>query len=117
MVTINDVKEELGLDISDTTVDSKIQKYINQSITLIKGYCNNDELNLSDPLAENYVEELDEVILYIVAIRFNPDTKIAVSAGKVSDNGGLNTAYREDFPILYKELLKPFKKNPKVKFL
>ncbi|MGF2618494.1 phage head-tail connector protein [Rossellomorea vietnamensis] len=93
MITVEDVKEYLPQE-----QDALIQKTIDRVKKHLEGYTNNPELFAVETV------ELDDVVLYLVLKRLNPDTKH--SQGKTTESiGKVSFTFEKDLPQEIKFLL------------
>lgn len=99
MITIDEIKEELGWDLQSTDQDAKIQRTIDR----VKAFCSNYTRNDSLPDSP----DLDDVYVYLVTLRLNPDTQLR--AGKQSENvGTVSITFSSDLPEEIKIVLEKY---------
>lgn len=101
MITKEDIKDELRIDVGDTSQDARIDRIIDRQMNYIRNYCNNPDLDFEDGM-------LDEVLLYLVIRAVNPETSLR--AGKSGDNTGFSVSFLNDLPNDIKKALIPYKR-------
>lgn len=103
MVTINDIKLRLNMDLSDTSQDAYIQNEIDLAQAELVDYCNNEELDFS------VRSGLDKAVIFIVIREVMPDTRFR--AGKQSENTGLSVNYSEGYPVEIRRILTKYRRR------
>lgn len=101
MITLEDVKYELFIDLNDNSRDREINRVIERSQNYLKSYCNNPNLDFTK-------SDLDEVVLYLTCKNLNRETRFGTSAGKDTENMGFHIAFSTDLPSFLKDSLLPY---------
>lgn len=102
MITVEQVKRKLNMNLADTSQDAYIQNEIELAQNLIIDYCNNPDIVFSSPSG------LDNVVMYLVVRELNPETKLR--AGKSAENMGASLSFIDDIPKEFKRVLKKYRR-------